>query len=535
MTTIIYPADTQSYNNAALTIINGQATDSPAGVGAVKISIQEEATGKYFNGNNFVTASAPFWISTQLDTTTTPNNWQHTLSLAALQTAVTHGNYYIIQSSGTDAIGNIDTVDGRSRWLYDNVPPVSAVTSPIDGSQPVDPTDIRGTIDDTNGDPSTPYSGIAQVWVQILRDPNNDGSNPNAPDGGDFYWNGSTWVASATFVPVTAFDQNLGTWIYNWPDITKWVHGQSYYARSKTVDFAGNNQATPLPTGNHFQVTAAADHLAVVVSTGPWTAGTALTITVQAQDSVNAQALGYAGTIHFLSSDAGEPETNGSDVNNNGLPADYTFTTGSGADNGLHVFSNALKFRMAGTRSIRATDTNTGSITGVQGGIVINPGTASQLFVFMEGEVYAPGKITSPVGRSNTGPTDVGVAGSLYNGTVYATDQYYNLVASSQPIIQITASDTFAVLPATFTLATGAQPFAVTFKTAGNETVSADYFPAAEPFTSSVISVTAGAGQKLLILAPGETAQPGSALGKTNAADRRSGGNDLHGHRGSDR
>src|SRR5205823_10501005 len=53
-------------------------------------------------------------------------------------------------------------------------------------------------------------------------------------------------------------------------------------------------------------------------------------VKVTVQDSYGNTVTGYAGTVHFTSSD-----TNPSVV----LPADYTFT---GADNGVHTFTGAI-------------------------------------------------------------------------------------------------------------------------------------------------------------------------------------------------
>ena len=78
------------------------------------------------------------------------------------------------------------------------------------------------------------------------------------------------------------------------------------------------------------------------------TAGAAHNFTVTIYDTNGNVATGYTGTIHFTSSDS--KVTAG-----NGLPADYTFTTGTGDDNGVHTFSATLK--TAGSQSITATDT----------------------------------------------------------------------------------------------------------------------------------------------------------------------------------
>ena len=41
------------------------------------------------------------------------------------------------------------------------------------------------------------------------------------------------------------------------------------------------------------------------------------------------------------------------------LPATYTFTTGTGKDNGIHTFTSGATLNQAGTQSITATDTVT--------------------------------------------------------------------------------------------------------------------------------------------------------------------------------
>jgi hypothetical protein len=77
--------------------------------------------------------------------------------------------------------------------------------------------------------------------------------------------------------------------------------------------------------------------------------GTPFTVTVTAGDRFGQPYFFYRGTVHFTSND-----------NQATLPANYTFTA---ADNGVHTFSGVV-LRSAGSRSITATDTVTGSITG---------------------------------------------------------------------------------------------------------------------------------------------------------------------------
>jgi subtilisin-like proprotein convertase family protein len=89
---------------------------------------------------------------------------------------------------------------------------------------------------------------------------------------------------------------------------------------------------------------AAASRLAVSAPAGA-TAGTPFNVTVTAQDAYGNTATGYAGTVHFTSSD-------GQAV----LPVNATLANGTG------TFSVTLK--TAGSQSLTATDTAAGTLTG---------------------------------------------------------------------------------------------------------------------------------------------------------------------------
>jgi hypothetical protein len=94
---------------------------------------------------------------------------------------------------------------------------------------------------------------------------------------------------------------------------------------------------------SHFSFAAPADVSATI----------AFSATITAFDPYGNTATGYTGTVQFTSTD---PKA--------GLPAPYTFTTGSGGDNGVHTFVNGLTLNTAGSQTIRATDKATSSITG---------------------------------------------------------------------------------------------------------------------------------------------------------------------------
>ena len=147
---------------------------------------------------------------------------------------------------------------------------------------------------------------------------------------------------------------------------------------------------------------AAASHLVLSGYPSPTTAGVAQKITVTAEDRYGNVATGYTGTIHFTSSD-GHATVPG------GLPSNYTFTTGTGGDDGKHSFTATLK--TAGTQSISATDALNNTISGTQPDIIVTAAAATQLVV------------TTP-------PPNPLPAGQAFTMVVVAEDPFGNVVPS---------------------------------------------------------------------------------------------------------
>ncbi len=172
-------------------------------------------------------------------------------------------------------------------------------------------------------------------------------------------------------------------------------------AGSQTI--TATDTVTPAITGfATVTVSAAAATHYTVSAPGTATAGTAISISVTAFDPFNNIATGYRGIAHFTSTDAVAT-----------LPADYTFLA---ADNGVHVFSATLK--TAGSKTITATDTVTGSITGVTAAIIVSAGANAQ-FAFAN---------PSPV-----------IAGTPFNVTITAEDAFGNVnttYAGTHPLHQ---------------------------------------------------------------------------------------------------
>src|SRR5438477_372710 len=190
---------------------------------------------------------------------------------------------------------------------------------------------------------------------------------------------------------------------------------------------------------------------------------------------------------------------------------------------GTQTFSVTLK--TAGSRTVTATDITDGTKTAnTSPSITVSSGARRKLQLLVPGETASPGTATG-----KTGTPTAQTAGTDFTVTINAVDANWNLVSSTHTV-GITSSDANATLPANAALVAGTKSFSVTLKTAGSRTVTAtditDGTKTAN--TSPAITVNVGAFTKLQILAPGETASPGSAAGKTGAPSAQTAGAALN-------
>ena len=206
-------------------------------------------------------------------------------------------------------------------------------------------------------------------------------------------------------------------------------------------------------------------HLSVSGYTNPTTAGASHPITVAALDNDGNVDTGYTGTVTFTSTDG-----------NATLPGDYTFT---GADAGSNSFSGVRLFT-AGSRSITATDTGTGSNNGTQSGITNNVGAVTHFL--MSG---FPGTTS---------------AGDPHNVTVTAKDVGDNTVTGYTGTVTITSSDGLATLPSPHDYVSGdlgTHVFSVTLNSPGTQSITAG--DGVSTASQTGISVNTGPGS------PGQT------------------------------
>ncbi|MEQ1918385.1 MAG: hypothetical protein ABL955_04240, partial [Elusimicrobiota bacterium] len=355
-------------------------------VASLSVSIYDEFAVKYFDGTSFA-SNTEVWLAV-LPINLHQTSWTFTNGSLAFTTQ----HHYIVKSSATDNVGNVQSAVGYSRFLFETDPPNSTVVNPLHLTTYDDTKILIGNSSDAGfttgingtGSGDVPTLGWHQgnIEIAVFRDtvPLIAGG-PVLYGGWDatgFFWNGSTWVASAggpLFVPASFVDA-FGNWQYSnltcpRPISTDpcWVRGDPYVSWARATDNAGNVQSV-IQSGPRFFIAGVAQSFSVVVSSDPSTVGNDITVTLTARDGpggTGGVASSYGGTVKFLMVDgAGGPESADIDLvsdNLHGLPQDYTFTTGTGGDNGTHAFT--VRMRKAGPRILRAQQTDNAALFGV--------------------------------------------------------------------------------------------------------------------------------------------------------------------------
>jgi hypothetical protein len=181
--------------------------------------------------------------------------------------------------------------------------------------------------------------------------------------------------------------------------------------------------------------------------------------------------------------------------------------------NGSNTFN--LLFKKAGSQTVTASDVTDPSKLPNTDPVVVSAGPFVKLQLLVPGETAAPATATG-----KTGTPTAAVSGTSFPVIVNGVDAYWNVAPTANGTsftIQITSSDTNAILPANADLASGTRTFNIALRTAGSWTLTASDVDdtTKTPSTSPPITVNPAPFGKLQILLPGETAAPGSTTGKT--------------------
>jgi hypothetical protein len=378
---------------------------------------------------------------------TIPANYTFTASDAGVHTFT---NAVILKTAGSQTITARDTV-----------------TATITGTTGTMVTPAAASTLALTGLPTSVTAGAAQNVTVTLRDLYNNiatgyrGTVSFSSTDGQ-----ATLPANYTF---SAADAGVHTFTNG--VILRTAGNQTVTARDTiTATITGSASTTVVPGAlDHFRVVSAATAIA----------GTPFDFTVTAQDAFNNTVTGYHGTVHFSSGDPAGAT----------LPANYTFTTGTGGDNGTHTFAAGATLFTAGTWDITATDTTTGA-TG-HSNVTVSAAAADHFLV-----------ATS---------VNTTVAGTPFDFTVTVQDAYGNTVLGYTGTVRFSSADPFgATLPGNYTFTTGTGgdngthtfPGGATLYTAGSWDVTATDTNNPALAGSALVNVIAAPAVAFTISAP---------------------------------
>ncbi|MFC1522752.1 hypothetical protein ACFL6Y_10110, partial [Elusimicrobiota bacterium] len=558
--------------------IAGTAIDSPAGVNSnvgapsdwgIKLSIYEVETSSWYSGT-------VFGGGTEADNPLFPGATTWAYSIAQPATKFKDGHHYRIRALGRDILGNEED-PGKTQYeiMVDTTPPDAEISYPASAGSTEDDNswNIAGTATDPEADPDpdggannfSDLAGVGSIEIQVFRD---EDLNGNPTQAIDYYWDHSvsTWVLVGTpptsnekwFNPTDYTPGAIKSWQYSGLRCaddaerlaeTCWVSGKWYRIRTRVTDQAGNAETVAANQGFSVRVAVETPHHFALIpaSYGPYAAGTENLVTVEAHDSLHrvaaAYALSGAKTVRFMATDTSPaaPEVPGA---GGGLPSDQVFAAGAD-DEGVLADVGGMILRKAGTRNIEVFEVNASSLpTSTIAhplSIEITTDTVDRVLVLdASDQAYRPGcngvNANCETAYGREGSLEVKTAGVGFNVRVMATDKYYNIVSDSEPFVSLTTSDPNADDAdfATQQITNGDASFNLTLKSKGGSVTNPSPPPSARTIsatgagtagawnTTDDITVNANpasATQRLLMLLPGESSDPGntspSAAGKS--------------------
>jgi hypothetical protein len=291
---------------------------------------------------------------------------------------------------------------------------------------------------------------------------------------------GQTLTTYTGTVHFTATDHGSGVSLPPDYTFTAADNGSHTFTDLVTLVTAGSQTVTATDTGNSATtgkatVTVGAAAASSLTLSAPATAnqGAPFGVTVTAKDPYGNTATGYAGTVHFTTSDT-DPGV--------ALPQDYTF---GASDNGSHTFANGVTLVTLGDQTVTATDLANPALTATATVNVKSPSAATHL------------SVSAPSGAT---------AGAAFGVTVTALDANNNTATGYLGTVHFKTSDagTGVALPQdyTFTVADkGGHTFTdgVTLVTAGSQTVTATDVVTGSITGTATVNVTAAAASRLSV------------------------------------
>ncbi|MCK4894717.1 MAG: hypothetical protein KAT07_12150, partial [Calditrichia bacterium] len=216
------------------------------------------------------------------------------------------------------------------------------------------------------------------------------------------------------------------------------------------------------------------DHFAFDQIQGPVNAGESFTVTIRAETNQNQVVGNFTGSVN-LSASTGE----------NTISPEVTGPFVGGEWTGAITLTKA-----EGNVSISASDDASPPHTGTSNLFNVNPGTFQKLQVLLPGEDPLPG-----VAPGKSGFPQDQLTGVQFDFRVRAVDAYWNLISQATDSIEITSTDSLALIPPRSRLIAGSAILSAIMGTVGNHTISASDItnPSINGDESSVFLVNPGA------------------------------------------
>lgn len=381
------------------------------------------------------------------------------LQVGGTTLSINSSNGYVSESAWSGSGGGLSSNEAQPAYQKGVVTQSTTQRAGPDVSFDADPNSGVAVYDSYNNGTTTPWSLIggtsfsAPAWASLIAI-----ANQGRALQGAAALDGATGTLPAIYkLPGSDFH-----------DITT---GSTGYAASAAYDLA-TGRGSPianLVVAHLVNPPGAAAAKFSILATVPPTAGTAINVTMTAQDANGNTATGYAGKVHFTSSDTAAI-----------LPADYTFTV---ADAGQHTF--AVTFKTSGIQTLTATDSASSTVTGSTS-VTVSPAPPPSSF-------GVTGYVTSTT------------AGTSHTFTVTAKNSSGAALTTYTGTIHFTSSDVQAGLPADYTFTSadkGVHSFSATLKTAGSRSISVtDKTVSTTTGTQTGITVAAAALSKFAITA----------------------------------
>ena len=318
----------------------------------------------------------------------------------------------------------------------------------------------------------------------------------------DDYWNP---VPSADQVRITSSDPAAstpvsGTLSNGYAQLS--VSLGTVGTQTVSVDDISNNSITEMTSDPIEVIPSAPDHFEIDQVTSPQQAGVPVQVTIRATD-------GSGNTVPDFSGDAILTANTGP---GSIVPEAITFSEG--------IWTGDMIFKgSGGAVSFTCADFSTPPHTGTSNSFEVLPGPFTGLQVLLPGQTPRGG-----TSSGYTGEPDSQNAGSSFNVTVRAVDQYWNRVPSVNDTVIISSTDLFASIPEDTALVNGEIVFPATLYRQGPQTVTAEDTDSTSisAHTSRPVEILPGAYSRILILAPGEELAPGTGTGRTGEATDQS-------------